>query len=905
MRDAANLLGVHANTVRSWTDQGRLGCLRINRRGDRRYLRAEIERFLADAGEPSLRRDADPHDGDGDGDGVSSLVARTGELAAEAADLPTLLSEVCGLLCTTGGYRAATIIYEEGTTVRLIGRLIGDRRLWQRARHAGSPQIGRPRGAAGRYRVALPIRAGQRRISVLMLEGGHDTRTTDEPHVLAAIAYQLEMWMRLAERVAAVVEADRRAQLLMSIGTEMGAQLDPRQVFSQLVDRAVKLFGADHAAVFSPAPDGSFRTEVTHNLSIEYCQFVERASSRPLISRAFKEGHVVSATDYADDPRAIELRPALLREGINTVTVAPLLSDGQPLGALALHHDRPYHWSESDLALLERLAHHGATVMRSAQNYIQMATWAAQLHSIQQLGARLTRLRTVKEIGQAICSELTQLIDSHNIRVYRVEDDECLPVAWRGEVGEYEEEDGEQLRLKVGEGITGWVARYGLAQNLGDAAGDRRAKTIPGTNADLDESLLLAPMLYEDEVIGVIVLAKLGLDQFGADDLRLLEIYASIAAQAMANADATERLHAQSETLARQVHSQRELLRVTESILSTLDTQALLEEIADSLKTLVEVDNICVDVHDQAARMLRPIFARGAHAAEYLAASLPDDQGAGGHVIRTGEPLLIQDELKDPRVAHFDATGPLAGAMIVAPLRSGEGVQGLLTIERLGEKAHFSQDEFELVKLFAAHVSIALRNAATHRAVELRAETDRLTELWNHGALIERIDRLVGERSRFAVLMVDLDFFKRYNDHFGHQAGNVMLQRVAGLLRASGRDSDQVFRFGGDEFALLLPNTGLAGARTVAERVHAAVAEVNDGRTAAAPLSCSVGVAVYPKDGHDGASIILAADRACYAGKRAGRDRIATAAEGLALAEDFRPTEPTPLEPSAPAYSAA
>ncbi len=181
--------------------------------------------------------------------------------------------------------------------------------------------------------------------------------------------------------------------------------------------------------------------------------------------------------------------------------------------------------------------------------------------------------------------------------------------------------------------------------------------------------------------------------------------------------------------------------------------------------------------------MVRPIFARGVHAANYLAQSLPDDQGEASHVIRTGEPLLILDELRDPRVAHFDATGPLAGALIVAPLRAGEVIQGVLTIERLGEQARFSQGEFELVKLFAAHVSIALRNAATHRAVELRAETDRLTGLWNHGALIERIDQLTAERSRFAMLMVDLDFFKRHNDRFGHLAGNVMLQRVAGLLR--------------------------------------------------------------------------------------------------------------------------
>ena len=460
--------------------------------------------------------------------------------------------------------------------------------------------------------------------------------------------------------------------------------------------------------------------------------------------------------------------------------------------------------------------------------------------------------------------------------------------------------------MKVGEGITGWVARYGLAQNVGDASKDRRAKTIPGTEDDLDESLLLAPMLYEDEVIGVIVLAKLGLNQFSSDDLRLLEIYASIAAQAMANADSTERLRAQSEALTRQLNSQRELLRVTESILSTLDTQALLEEIAERLNTLVQVDNICVDLHDQRAGVLRPLFARGVQAAEYLAVALPDDQGVGGYVLKTGEAQLVQDQLNDERVVHFAGMGPEAGAMIVAPLRGADRIRGVLTIERLGAEARFSDEEFELVKLFAAHVSIALQNAETHRAVELRAETDALTGLWNHGALIQHIDRLVEQRGRFAMLMVDLDYFKRYNDRFGHQAGNVMLQQIASLLRSACRDSDQVFRYGGDEFALLLPNTTFAGARTVAEKVQGALRTVNQGHDISVELTCSIGVAVYPKDGLNGQQIILAADRACYAGKRAGRARIATALEGLALAADFQPTEPTPIDSARePAYSAA
>ena len=697
-------------------------------------------------------------------------------------------------------------------------------------------------------------------------------------------------------------EKRRRANLILEVGTELGRQLDPNHVLNQLVESTADLFSADRAAVFTRVAGGNYRPAARINLSDEYCQALERATQRPVSAIAFDEHRVVSIQDIADDPRAYELRDAFLREGINTVTVAPLKSeDGEPTGALCLYFDERRSWTLEDVELLTQIAEQGSMVVRNAENYNRMATWAAQLHSIQQLGARLTRLRTVHEIGQTICTELNQLIACHNIRVYRLEGEDCVPVAWRGEVGEYETEDGEQLRLKVGQGITGWVARHGVAQNLGDAAGDYRTQTIPGTDDDLDESLLLAPMLFDDEVIGVIVLAKLGLNQFGPDDLRVLEIYASIAAQAVSNADATERLRAQSEALARQLNNQRELLRVTESILTTLDTQTLLEEIATRMQSLIHVDNITVSVHDSAARRFRTIFARGVYAEQFLATEIPDDEGVSGAALRSGEAQLVQDEMADPRVLHFEDPAPHAGALIIAPLRSGEGIQGELMIERLGVSASFTDEEFDLVKLFAGHVSIALRNAAAHRAVELRAETDQLTGLWNHGALTEQIERLVDQRSRFSILMVDLDFFKRYNDHLGHQAGNSMLKLVARELRDSCRDSDLVFRFGGDEFAVLLPSTGLAGARTVAEKIHAAIGSLNKTHRTPVVVSCSVGIAVYPKDGHDATSVIIAADRACYAAKRNGRDQIATAADGLPLATEFRPTVPVELE----SYSAA
>jgi diguanylate cyclase (GGDEF)-like protein len=455
----------------------------------------------------------------------------------------------------------------------------------------------------------------------------------------------------------------------------------------------------------------------------------------------------------------------------------------------------------------------------------------------------------------------------------------------------------------VGQGITGWVAEHGVAQNLGNAAQDARSATIPGTDDDLDESLLVAPMNYDDAVIGVIVLAKLGLNKFSADDLRLLEIYASIAAQAMANADSTERLRAQSERLAQQVANQRELLRVTESILGTLDTQTLLHEIAERLAALLFFDNIGVDVYDQPAGLLRPIFARGTNAADYLGRTMTDQLGVSGYVVRSGEAELIQDELSDPRVAHFDA-GPQQGALIAAPLRSRDRVTGLLTVERLGEGARFTDEEFELVKLFAGHVAIALQNAETHRAVEIRAQTDALTGLKNHGALTDHIRLAVGRGDPFALLMLDLDQFKEFNDHSGHEAGNVLLSRLAGVLREACRESDEIFRYGGDEFAIMLPKTSTEGALEVARKVRAAVRQMGGGRRGGGRVSCSVGVAVYPDDAADAGAVLVAADRALYVAKRRGRDGIATAPEGLSLEGEFLPP-PTPVDMTGDAYSAA
>jgi diguanylate cyclase (GGDEF)-like protein len=440
-----------------------------------------------------------------------------------------------------------------------------------------------------------------------------------------------------------------------------------------------------------------------------------------------------------------------------------------------------------------------------------------------------------------------------------------------------------------------------VPQLVDNTANDPRAVTIPDSDPDLDESMLLAPMVHEGQCLGVVVLVQQGLRQFTEDDLRLLVIYASFAAQAMANADAAARMREQADALERQLRAQRELLRITESILTTLDQREVLEQIVERLGSLVHCDNIAIEAVERGTRLLRPLTARGIHASFYMASWEPGEVGIATWVVEHNEPALIQDERSDPRVNHLYGVGDVDGSLIVVPLIGPRGAAGVLTLERLGTETRFTEEEFELVKLFAAQVSIALRNAEHFEAAEERARTDDLTGLLNHGAFQELLRRNVSGREPFGVVMIDLDNFKSVNDTLGHQAGDRMLREIATALQGAARDTDAVFRYGGDEFAVLLPATDNDGLAAVADRVRAAVLSVGGPGTMWAvedvDVSASLGTASFPVDGDDAEAILLAADRACFVAKRRGRGLVATASEGLALAAEFTVSEPTPVDP--------
>jgi two-component system, cell cycle response regulator len=323
------------------------------------------------------------------------------------------------------------------------------------------------------------------------------------------------------------------------------------------------------------------------------------------------------------------------------------------------------------------------------------------------------------------------------------------------------------------------------------------------------------------------------------------------------------------------------LARLGDVLASTRDRQvmvtALLESTTAYLGAPVGIFYIVV----AGSERLRPVDRVGRDDESAGAAELVGGVGLAGAASRLGRTVLWPCDGDEVRPCPQEPP-PGHGAMAI-PLRSGGHPFGVLAY--YGRPSPFDQEDVDSLEILVRQAETAIENSFLYEEAVRLSLTDGMTGLWNRRnfdlRLESELSRAVRFAEPFAVVFVELDQMKVVNDRHGHQAGDTVLIELARRLTEAVREVDVVARWGGDEFTLLLPKTGLNGALLLAEKIRSAVGNAPFRiDNASLDITISVGVAAYPEHGSSGKDLVAAADAAMYRAKAGGRNRVEHAVAG-------------------------
>jgi diguanylate cyclase (GGDEF)-like protein len=319
---------------------------------------------------------------------------------------------------------------------------------------------------------------------------------------------------------------------------------------------------------------------------------------------------------------------------------------------------------------------------------------------------------------------------------------------------------------------------------------------------------------------------------------------------------------------------------VTRSLTSSFDLDTILRTIMEHMERFIEAEQWTLLMLDEERQELYYAIAAGREEASLRNLRVKVGEGVAGWVVQHGETLLVPEAQDDPRVKEEHGAQPHTVRSVIAlPLRGRKGTHG--AIEIFNPRADQLNDyTIAFLHILADHAAIAIENARDVTRIQQLTITDDCTGLYNVRHLYEVLSRELrrcGERELpVSLAFLDLDHFKMVNDVHGHLVGSELLARTGQRLQELSRKHDWCFRYGGDEFVILMPETDAAAALTQATALNRALMETEFQMKNGQELrvSASVGVATAPTDGDTVHTIIGIADTRMYAVKASGRGAV-------------------------------
>lgn len=483
---------------------------------------------------------------------------------------------------------------------------------------------------------------------------------------------------------------------------------------------------------------------------------------------------------------------------------------------------------------------------------------------------RIYDVPTLDQFGNQLVSLLSQSIDCQSASL-------LLPQAKDGDfVGRFahpslENNPMAKLKLSHDSPVVTWLKREVKVLSA------RNISILPefqGLWQDEREDLksakieMLAPVINRGELVAILTI---GSKRYGKlhtiEDIDLIESAMSHVAAGMEK----EYLHEQIEEQDKELSI---INRLTGIITSSVNIQDIFEGFAQELKKVVDLDYASIALIEEAQLHILALSSQ-VRSVRRVGERIPLKETATEWVAehkKSSYEANLQQHSRFRTTGHYTQEG--IHSLVHLPMVVRDEVIGSLIIASCHPDA-YRPEQIRLLEHLALQIATPVENSQLYARAEQRSRIDELTGLFNRRHFEETLREEIARHSRhgdaFSLLMLDLDSFKAYNDMYGHPSGDRLLNQIGEIISGSIRNGDQPFRYGGDEFAVILPQTDAEDAHTVAERVRGCIAAEMEDRHLA--VTCSIGLASYPLDGVLSSELVNIADTALYYAKSTGGNR--------------------------------
>lgn len=614
---------------------------------------------------------------------------------------------------------------------------------------------------------------------------------------------------------------------------------------------------------------------VQQGFSPEFLDALERTGAGDYLSElAYRQGGIFTVHRLAEMSEPFPVGPAgifsefkrvLSEADVRNLTAVTLQTREHNFGVMLFPHAERRAFGSSGPHLMVGLA---LQLGLTLENYVvghDAHRRTQEYELLTEIGKAISSRLDQDEILRTIQVELGQIFDTSNFYIAFQEGDEIR--------FELEVRDNRVLPKRtrpVRNSFTEHVMRTGDPLLIRSELEKTRARLGISHVPDRPAKCLIAtPVFLGNKATGVMVAMHPEREfAFEQRDLDVLVTAAGQVSVAVENA----RLFAEEQRRSRQLAF---LNNISKTAISSDDPVHMLSQIVGEIQKNFSFDHIGIGLLDYGTKEIE-IKAEAGATAHAMGKRIPLGNGILGRVARTGERALVQNAMP----GNLKGILPDARAILCIPITYAESLLGVLNVESSHEDA-FSPQDVLILNTLADLLATALHNAFVFQKLQQQSITDGLTGIKTRRFFWESLSAEWKRASRsgrpFSVVLIDLDKFKEVNDTMGHFEGDLVLARVGRLLEQKSRQSNVVARYGGDEFIILMPETGADQAQVLAERLRQWISA--DPMLNEHHITGSFGVASFPVHGFSIEDIIRVADAGMYVSKRSGGNLVSTAQE--------------------------